>query len=262
MRTKCKNCIFGAFEDNKQVGCVLGKLDIYKEQGTDISRELVETTGREYYVINDRYCMACRNEKWLESLPEGTDHVKKMEEESAIQCQIVLFHNSTIDDLLTTCYSIERQSLKPKKVTIVDRPESSQQDEFDADRAERIKSIMKAVDWLDVEYEVRAFTEMFSDGKCIDMCVETVRPQYYCVVQSGCVLPDEMLEEVNTFVTKKLVRFSLIAADEHNNYMVVPHAVHCYLNGNVGKPLIEKLKEQEWEESIYPIQMVCPSVSV
>ena len=39
MKTKCKSCIFGAFEDKKQVGCVLGKLDIYKEQGTRITRE-------------------------------------------------------------------------------------------------------------------------------------------------------------------------------------------------------------------------------
>lgn len=264
MRTKCKTCIFGAFEDKKQVGCVLGKLDIYKEQGAKITREFSENTQREYYTIHDRYCMACRSDKWLESLPEGTDYIKKMEEESAIQCQIILFHNSTLDDLLTTCYSIERQLLGPKKVTIVDRPNKLEWDSLieGKERADNIKQIMKALDFFDVEYEIRAFAEEFDDGKCIDMCVESVRPQYYCVVQSGCEMPDDFLEQVNNFVTKKLITFSLIAANQHNNYMVVPHSVHYYLNGNVGKPLIEKLKEQEWQDSIYPAETVCPSTKI
>jgi hypothetical protein len=261
MRTKCKQCIFGAFENNKQVGCVLGRLDIYKAQGVHISRELVETTDREYYVINDRYCMACRNDKWLNSLPEGTDHVEEMEKEMAIRCQIIVFSNNNLSDVHKTVESIERQTLKAAKITIADRPEnSSAYDDKPEARAEYVKSILAKINHIETPYEVRSFTEEFHDGKCIDLCVENAQPQYYCVVQAGYELPETMLEDVNHFVNKQIVQFSLIAADEHNNFMVVPHSVHTYLRGNLGKPLVEKIEElEEWKQKVYQIQTVCAS---
>lgn len=257
MRTKCKSCIFGAFEDKKQVGCVLGKLDIYKQQGTTITREFSEGTGREYYVINDRYCLACRSERWLNSLPEGTDHLEKMEEEMAVQCQFIIISNNMIPDIERTVMSIDKQTLKASKITIADKPVSLFDDQ--AVRAEHVRRIIASIHIIETPYEIRSFTERFDDGKCIDLCVEHERPQYYCVVQAGCEVPETLLEELNDFVTKRLVQFSVIAADDHNNYMVVPFSVHTYLNGNTLKPLVEKLKEQEWENSMYRIQEVCPS---
>ena len=268
MNTKCKSCIFGVFEDKKQTGCVLGKLDIYKEQGTRITREFSERTQREYYVINDRYCMACRSDSWLDSLPEGTDHLKKMQEEMAIQCQFIVMYDDDLVDLIKTCNSIENQRLKASRLTIADRPHAAFSDDlFLAEstasiRAANVKVMLERLSDFETRFEIRSISDPVDDGKAIDMCVDFARPQYYCVVQAGCEVPETMLEELNDFVTNKLIQFSLISADEHNNYMVVPFSVHQYLNGNIQKPLVEKLKEQEWESSVYPIHTVCPSTKM
>ena len=66
-----------------------------------------------------------------------------------------------------------------------------------------------------------------------------------------------------------LIPFSLLAdeklrlkrADILENVTVNDQPVQ-YLNGNVQKPLVEKLKEQEWENSVYPIHTVCPSTKM
>jgi hypothetical protein len=250
MRTLCKDCIFGSFVDMKQEGCVLGKLDIYKQQGADITRELYEPTDKEYYVINNRYCMSCRNSKWLESLPEGEDHLQKLKDEIEVQCQVIVFDNSNEEDLIKTIESVKSQTTEPLKITVAHRP-SSQTD---------VTSLSEKLQYLGDIFEIRVFLEEYSDGKCIDMCTSQLSPQYYCIVQSGFIMPSDTLYNLNDFVNEKLMQFSIIEADDDNNCMFVPYSVHRVLQGNSGKPLVKKIEEEEWTVSAYPIATMSPSI--
>jgi hypothetical protein len=250
MRTLCKDCIFGSFVDMKQEGCVLGKLDVYKQQGTDITREVYEPTDKEYYVINNRYCMSCRNDKWLESLPEGEDHLQKLKDEIEVQCQVIIFDKSDEEELVKTVESVKSQTVQPSKITVAHRPSSQT----------NAKSVSEKLQHLGNIFEIKVFLEEYSDGKCIDMCVNQSVPQYYCVAQSGFIMPNDTLYNLNDFVNKKLMQFSIIGANEDNNCMFVPYSVHRALQGNSGKPLVKKIEEEEWTVSAYPIEMMSPSI--
>ena len=64
-KTLCRDCIFAVFNDDEQTSCEIGRLDKYHEFGCT---ELFEDneSNKKFFVIQDRYCMACRNQDWAD----------------------------------------------------------------------------------------------------------------------------------------------------------------------------------------------------
>jgi len=58
LHTSCKNCVFAKYEDNTQTDCLVGLIDQYKNVGIEILE--VYDNDKEFYVINNKVCMARR----------------------------------------------------------------------------------------------------------------------------------------------------------------------------------------------------------
>ena len=64
VKTLCRDCIFAEWDKNNQTGCSIGRLDKYKELDCVFDCEEGEE-DKKFFMINGRYCMMCRNQKWV-----------------------------------------------------------------------------------------------------------------------------------------------------------------------------------------------------
>ena len=60
----------GAFminEEQKQVGCQVGRIEKYQERGADVI-DVYDDNGNEFFVINDRLCGYKRDKEWAKGV--------------------------------------------------------------------------------------------------------------------------------------------------------------------------------------------------
>jgi hypothetical protein len=250
MRTLCRDCIFASFTDGVQEGCVLGRLEKFKSLGTEVSIEIDPEKEKQYYVINDRYCMACRNDKWLQNLDDSEDHVTKMKDEMSIQYSAIVFHNSSLKDLKQTLLSLESQNPKPKNIKIVRKPSCEHS----------LTEISKCCQTLEVKWTVRNFLSEMNDNECIDLILKSPSvAAFYCVFYSGFDVPSDTMYNVNDFVNEKLNHFAMLLPNDSGNGMMVQSIVHKLCEGNSGLPLKEKMEQAEWKDKIIKMREVSQS---
>ena len=99
-KTLCRDCIFAVFDDSEQTSCEIGRLDKYHELGCT---ELFEDnkTNKKFFVIQDRYCMACRNLDWADK-QDSENFYDLVKLEMRIKYLAIIFYNDNRDDLENT----------------------------------------------------------------------------------------------------------------------------------------------------------------
>lgn len=250
MRTLCRDCIFASFEKGVQQGCTLGRLEKFKNLGTDVSMEKDTDKDKQYYAINDRYCMACRNEKWLSGLDESTDHVEAMRKEMSLQYTAIIFHESTLDDLNKTLRSLSAQSPKPKNLKIVRRPSCKY----------KVEEAAEVCKQFEIPWVVRNFISESSEHECIDLILRSpTMSAFYCVFYSGFEVPVDTMANVNDFVNEELQQFAILLPNKEGNGKMVQTLVHKMCYGNREEPLEKKMEKAEWKNKILTMKSVSPS---
>jgi len=250
MRTLCRDCIFASFEKGVQQGCTLGRIEKFKDLGTDVSMEKDTGKDKQYYVINDRYCMACRNEKWLCGLDETTDHVQVMKKEMCLQYTAIVFLESTLNDLDKTLRSLNAQNPKPKNVKIVRKPSCDYS----------LAEVAEVCEQLETQWTVRNFLSEFSDNECTDLILRSnTMSAFYCVFYAGFQVPADTMTNVNDFVNEELQQFAILLPDKEGNGKTVQTLVHRMCKGNSGEDLEKKMEKAEWKNKILTMKSVSPS---
>tara|TARA_R100000008_G_C3587649_1_gene173809 strand:+ start:7736 stop:8503 length:768 start_codon:yes stop_codon:yes gene_type:complete len=252
MRTLCKNCIFATHENDKdplvQIGCKLDRLEKYRSLDCVVEAKDTET-GAKSFVIDNRYCLACRNRDWGEKVEE-----KKWEEtvreEMALQFQAIVFHDKEESDLKQTINSLISQSHIPKRIVVIRKPDCVQPPE----------KLVEYMDSLGVEWKIQNILHpKMKDGDCIDIVQDINPKQFYSIFYAGCVVPSDFFEIINYAVNELMLQFAMISPNSSGDGMVVSSLIHKYYSGNSDKKLEKKIEEDGCLENIIPVTTICPS---
>jgi len=247
-KTRCSSCVFCESDPTAQVGCELGRLEKYIEQG----RATLQEDG--YYYI-DTVCCACRGAEWLKAQPIGKDAIAIVEEEIKIAASFIIV---SIDDDLDTIKKMlyrrisecaAQKFVKPKKIIVALKNEEASSKEIYAtlqDFAEDIPNLL-----------VRIVNPNYDFARSLDMAVQNVKSNYYCVVQLEHNVPTNMLSTINELVNEQIKPVSMIMPTKHGGYsgLVVQTMLHKIFGGNRVDPIYEKVVEaatlQGKEEQIF-----------
>jgi len=248
IRTLCKNCVFATHEGNIQTGCELGRLEKYKLLGCVVDAQDVET-GKKSFVIDNRYCLACRNEEWGNKIDEEK-WVEAVHEEMLLQFQAIVFHDKGEMELKKTVNSLVKQKFLPEKIVIITKPNCPYPPE----------KLVEYMDSLGVEWKIQnVLHPKMKDGQCIDI-VQNINPkQYYVVFYAGFLVPQGFFGEINYAVNELMLQFAMLSPNSSGNGMVVSSVIHKYYDGNSDKKLEQKIEEDGCLENIIPITTLLPS---
>ena len=113
VRSLCRDCIFAEWEENQQTGCSIDRLEKYKKLECAFDCE-DEETDKKFYIIDGRFCMMCRNQKWVEDnnvAEEDWESIAK--EEMKIKYQALVFAGDDKEDIKKTIRSLVNQTITP-----------------------------------------------------------------------------------------------------------------------------------------------------
>ena len=118
MQTTCKDCIFAILEDGIQMGCKVGKLDLF------LAENKAEIQEDGIYLINS-FCKTARSKKFLEKIPEGANPVDAVLEESDNKYCAIISHQDT-DTTLKIIKSLN--VLQIKEVIVISQKDFNEND--------------------------------------------------------------------------------------------------------------------------------------
>ena len=247
VHTSCKECIFATYEGKTQTGCELGRLKKYKEQG--FVQEVYDE-DKEFYVIRDRICLKCRDHNWRERYSKlDNEQIKQLVDwQAQVQYQVVIIMESnSVAPLTNTLSSLDEQKIIPKKVVVVN------QNEVGA-KPGKIISKLKTDKWA---WKLQNIEFGREHHECVDLVIKMNRQYpYYVVCKDGYMFDRDFSTELNHSLLEDLKTFG-VAKDR--NIEIVPTIFHMIHNGNKGKLLTDKFKDNDMADKIIEVKELCPS---
>jgi hypothetical protein len=267
----CGGCVFAKYEGDTQTGCDFGRLETFKKRGIDIIPAF--DLKKEFFVVKT-FCNARREAEWAEGHEEQEckDQVRK-EYEISMSAIVIIgdgkndeskkaqvdqeWIDQTMEELEETLTAIRDQTIAPKIVIIVnncylphfDAYHKAHEVFFDSDALE------KGENPAPIKFYITQMNEGADVNLCMDESFSNVVNGYYCVFQSGHKVDRSFIERVNFIINEELEKIPYLTGYDGINGTVVNAALHKYLHGNVGVPLLQKITEiSEEDESQFMVR--------
>jgi hypothetical protein len=201
-----------------------------------------------------------RTEAWQDSIP-FEEHEKcggsfaaakkRVYEETKLQYQAIILAKDSLDDVKKTVKSLlaKGPGLAPRQLTIICLGGSKLWNDV---------ALQKFCMELKIAWRVEnaAHFDMTYD-KMIDIVIDMKPQPYYAVFHAGHEVDTRVFSKISNMIVHELEPITVLAP-ENNNGLFVNSFVHKVCGGNAGKPILEKLKEQD--KNIQSIGEVCESV--
>jgi len=238
VNTPCKDCVFSTWNEKTQVGCSAGRIELFKKANIPII-EAVDENGKEFYVINNRFCLFCRNKDWGEKYnKEYWPQIADVE--TLLQYQvIILARNSTLDQIKNTCDSFFSQYIKPRHISVI----------FDILKPPKVGRLLD-------EYKVpwrlqHVQDDTITDFQQIDIVIDLKKYAfaYYIVAEAGKTVEPDLIKTLHTKTRDEFIQFGVIKNLGNTKY-IVPRAIHSFYNGNSEFSLEEKLIKDNFGDRI------------
>jgi len=204
MSTCCEKCVFVKYnKSNNQVGCLLNRIEKFKQQGAVI--EMEENTS--HFTIKNRTCSAFRKKEWANDKDKNNLEIIVRAE---ILCKNEIFlkfnETDTLEDLSKTVSSLENQILRPSLLAIMT---DSKNVPFQG--IVKLLQKQKSFDWrID-----RTFTvgEKSKEVDCIFTSFRKCNSPYFTIANTGAVFPEDYLANIDESVNEKLMKYSFAKAN-------------------------------------------------
>tara|TARA_R110000796_G_scaffold34727_5_gene89462 strand:+ start:1742 stop:2584 length:843 start_codon:yes stop_codon:yes gene_type:complete len=257
LHTSCRECIFSVKEGQTQVGCEFDRINLYKENGSNVL-EAYDEFDNEFFIINNRYCLYQRTEEWAEKYP--SHEIKNIVEKQVkprYHAIVLSEKGDTLDNLGVTLDRLSSQYNPPSILTVCKSNDIDTQ---------MMISFMSRYDGV-FEWNVQQFLAVEEEATVrqrIDFIIDrtkTKRFSLYIVFDSGFVVPEGFSEELQNAVLNKMTPFAIAKPKEGFNGMIVNHILHKKHAGNCfGIHLEDKIKEfeQNGADFILDIEEICP----
>ena len=259
--TLCHNCVFADYDSNSQTGCKADRLDKFKKANITISEMVYEDSTS--YVIEEKMCVYYRNKNWaLEHYKNIDDKnlVETVRKELRIPYHALLFvrQNDSIDNVGMRLTELEKQDIKPKMVTIIDRTHSTypitnqllsmaRNHSFDYWRVQTIQ----AIDQIDTDV-----VDLIYDN------TKTIPYMFYICFECQHTIPSTVSKEIHTSVHDDMKAFTVLIPNTNNvggGALKTAHEKHAGNSFTI--PLADKIKHyDDAPHLIKKVEEICPSL--
>lgn len=249
--TACRDCIFGEWEGNTQVGCEFGRLDAYEAQGVEVVGQ--DDGNRRYMVIPGRLCNACRDHDWGGRHPaiEWRDIVSR---EFTVRVDFIIYldEESRGEAFEASLESVLGQRVvDPYGITVV----VNQPDEDVSDYVRILRRNLaragKNYPWLVRHIATEDDGSQPPYGRAIDIAVARLgKTTYYSVGKAGYRWAPDYLHVLNRCINYDMVQMIGMLPDAAGNGLCMYARVHDkMLRGHtteqtVGDKLLEVTEEE------------------
>lgn len=261
IHTACKNCVFAEYKGKQQVGCAFNKIEEYKRAGVKIVP--VYDDDKEFFVIDNRFCMFYRNEAVMERYSQ--DSWKKIvESQNVVPYHLIVFFENghTYRDLKTilTNFSQEQHN-RPNMVTVINKQYGEENSISPKDILDLLNSYKFHLFSLK-----NVYNKELTDREFIDLAMDSAMKYpypWYVVFRSNFEVPKDFMYEFNQaiFVDMKQVCFAKPVDDLSG--MIVGKIAHKKHSGNAFRINLEDkiLKEESnTERLVFNAEDLCPSL--
>jgi len=232
MKTSCEKCLFSIKDIyQNQTGCEFNRIELYIAQQAPI----ISIGEPSHYEIGGRVCCLCRasDMDWGNGLSKEEQKSKARDEAINIIDIIMSCTNYTsVDDILTTARSVEKQNSK-NTVFHISVPK-----ELYPPIAKEMRKHFPAKSKLAWRIKTRYIDS--DTGEAIDDVVNGIGSKsviYYLVVEPGAILQEDLLTKIDKALVDRLQRFTYLHEfDMYSNgkkYQIGP-LVHCATHRSCG----------------------------
>lgn len=230
LETSCKDCIFATWKDNFQEGCRLNRIEMLCNKGATLVRE--EKEDKNYVVLKDRICMACRNSEWAKK--NDTANVEAVvRAQMTVRCDVLITMDNDFDieAFKKTVSSIEKQELMPMSVTGVLNK--------DGLKPSNLINILKGKGFA---WRVEYLVQKVSREEACNTALRRCSAPFYVVFEPGFFAPSSFLADIDKAINDRGERFSLLKPYNSDwNCMVVQRKTHN---------IVEKYDSEEYKDIV------------
>lgn len=224
MKTSCKDCFFATWNEDKQVGCSIGKLDKHRELGFKV----VENNNS--FEIIDKICTFCvnKNDEAIKN-KSNEDAYKLIREKVALKFTAVVDfrEGNTIGDLDDFCNSINRESVKPHQIVVVNNQKKI--------TAHQISDFLKQYDLPHYQVQTLFIRDLegkpYHIGALMDLYFPNIKGNFFGVYSLPYSFPSGLLSDIDKSITDDMDRFVAILSESGNGNIFMSYAAKaCRFN--------------------------------
>lgn len=214
IHTACKMCAFATYDNNTQIDCALGYIDIYRNKKLDILE--VYDADKEFYVINDKKCIGYRTDASFKrfKLESETieDKIKIYEEYNKLSYILVInidtFANK-VEDLISALKDLE---VNPQK-TIFARYQNEKQ----LSPYSQIEDIISRSN-LKNKWHVHTILEPDKTFRHVlhDICENNKKYRFAVSLGDSAESLSMVVNKAQSIVHKDLGSFNILSDEEHH----------------------------------------------
>lgn len=260
VHTACKDCIFSIRKGQKQIGCKVNRIEMYKEAGAEVLNAYDEFEN-EFFVINDRICLYRRSKEWGDRYAnhEWESIVNK---QVKIKYQAIVFfkEGQSLKDLDRTLKSLAHQDNPPSLVTIAST-------NVDIITTEIVRFMENEIEYKALKWKVQAFLKKdIHPREAVDLVIDQTKWEkflYYITFEAGKELASEFSDELQKSIQTEMKRVGVAVGEEYIHGTIVNILMHKKHAGNSFHIKLEdKLKEFEdnGEDFIFKTGDICQSL--
>lgn len=222
-KTLCEKCKFAEYKNDVQIGCQAGVYEILKEKEYNI--EMVNNNGKTFFGINDFVCRYIRPTTWEPDLNKE-EYLEKLEHDSGIKITAAIYcDKDSFETIRNSLTQIENQSMEFEKVVIINSLDNIANFYL---LCKVIKEVHKKTLW-----EVKQIKDPeIAEQHAIDIGFESCKSLFITIFKSGQDIPENFVEEINSF-NKKMEKFLvLVPENEFGHGLTIQRHAFLMVNGN------------------------------
>jgi hypothetical protein len=242
--TACSHCVFALHDGVTQTGCSLGRLDKFREQGTEVV-EAVDGLGNEFFVVNGRLCLAHRDRssEWAKQVP-GANRAAAVRAELTQRVDVVVPVSDDVDvgRLPATIESLRALALKPSSVHVINNGAKA------GDVVRVLRAAAGGLDWQVSDIRERKQDDSKVDvWRAIDIIESKLKGHFYTLLYPGAVLPPSFTADLDRAVVDDMARFVVLRATAGEVGFTVSLGFHRAPMVQGNKAIAAELLDQEGE---------------
>ena len=259
--TSCRQCVFAKYEDDVQTGCHADRFEVFEENGVDLIQ--VSDDEKTFYLVKDKACAYFRHIDTHRDILKTTamESVKDMVKATLripYHALIFLRKKDTMSDLKRRLDDLDKQSIKPEIISVIDRSHSL------PDLSPQIVTLFKKYTFKNWRTQRVSAVDIL-DITIVDVCFDNTKDMqyfFYTIFEASKEIPATFAEEIHCSIQDKMQSFVILEPNSEGNGETVLKAAHLKYTGNSFEiPLKEKIVH--YNDGVHLIRKVtdlCPSL--
>ena len=271
VKTLCRDCCFAVYEEQTQTDCKLNKIEKFRERGCLVT-PAYDKTGKEFFIIEDRFCVFWRGLDWVESADSKIPKDRRSDEDLATRVRhdvrakflsiIYLDKDSDLAGAKKTVNSIKSGILTPTKIVICNNHSNID-----------VKDVIKLARGSGCRWGIEKIAEKgASKQRCVDIAMKKIKSMentYYSFFSAGYQVPKNFHSDIDNAINDELMSFLALYPEYKSDVGEVADGfvgqihIHKQIGGNFEKPFLEKIKDttesQECPHLVKPLSTIVKS---